>query len=242
MALWAVAQHSTSKRGSAFALHHNCNKVAKPDGKSRISHQDAASIAPRKSTKGNGQILTFKFILIMAVRKIALGINLRKNKIIGNAGFGKYYPEVDRQAPLSLRRFAQHMVDMILCSFGFVIRTNRFSRLGMKNQYRLNETSRLFFLTPPETSFSSLSEISSLSTSTSGFLTFSSSSSLTTFLLFSSAIISIINVNLCKCKVLWLSQKLQETCLLVLSSCSATLKISKNNRVRRYYSFKVTSP
>ncbi|MBO7419233.1 MAG: hypothetical protein J6U14_09930 [Bacteroidaceae bacterium] len=47
----------------------------------------------------------------MAVQKIALGINLRKNKIRGNAGFGKYYPEVDRQATLSLRGFAQHMVD-----------------------------------------------------------------------------------------------------------------------------------
>ncbi len=47
----------------------------------------------------------------MAVQKIALGINLRKNKIIGNAGYGKYYPEVDRQATLSLRGFAQHMVD-----------------------------------------------------------------------------------------------------------------------------------
>ena len=47
----------------------------------------------------------------MAVQKIALGINLRKNKIIGNVGFGKYYPEVDRQAMLNLRGFAQHMMD-----------------------------------------------------------------------------------------------------------------------------------
>ena len=47
----------------------------------------------------------------MAVEKIALGINLRKNKISGNAGYGKYYPEVDTQKTLSLRGFAQHMVD-----------------------------------------------------------------------------------------------------------------------------------
>ena len=47
----------------------------------------------------------------MSVEKIALGINLRKNKISGNAGYGKYYPEVDVQKTLSLRGFAQHMVD-----------------------------------------------------------------------------------------------------------------------------------
>ncbi len=47
----------------------------------------------------------------MAVEKIALGINLRKNKISGSAGYGKYYPEVDTQKTLSLRGFAQHMVD-----------------------------------------------------------------------------------------------------------------------------------
>ena len=47
----------------------------------------------------------------MAVEKIALGINLRKNKISTNAGYGKYYPEVDTQNTLSLRGFAQHMVD-----------------------------------------------------------------------------------------------------------------------------------
>ena len=47
----------------------------------------------------------------MAVEKIALGINLRKNKISTNAGYGKYYPEVDTQKTLSLRGFAQHMVD-----------------------------------------------------------------------------------------------------------------------------------
>ncbi len=47
----------------------------------------------------------------MATEKIALGINLRKNKIPTNSGYGKYYPEVDRQKTLSLRGFAQHMVD-----------------------------------------------------------------------------------------------------------------------------------
>ena len=47
----------------------------------------------------------------MAVEKIALGINLRKNKISTNAGYGKHYPEVDTQKTLSLRGFAQHMVD-----------------------------------------------------------------------------------------------------------------------------------
>ena len=47
----------------------------------------------------------------MASEKIALGINLRKNKISTSSGFGKYYPEVDVQKTLSLRGFAQHMVD-----------------------------------------------------------------------------------------------------------------------------------
>lgn len=47
----------------------------------------------------------------MATEKIAMGINLRRNKIPTNSGYGKYYPEVDRQKTLSLRGFAQHMVD-----------------------------------------------------------------------------------------------------------------------------------
>ena len=47
----------------------------------------------------------------MAVQKIALGINLRQNKNSQNAGYGKYYPEVDVQKTLSLRGFAQHMTD-----------------------------------------------------------------------------------------------------------------------------------
>lgn len=46
----------------------------------------------------------------MAKEKIAMGINLRKNKSTLNAGYGKYYPVVDRQATLSLRGFAEHMV------------------------------------------------------------------------------------------------------------------------------------
>ena len=47
----------------------------------------------------------------MATNKIALGINLRKNKINGNSGYGKFYPVVDRQQTLNLRGFAQHMID-----------------------------------------------------------------------------------------------------------------------------------
>ena len=55
--------------------------------------------------------------LTMAKEKIALGINLRQNKITGNAGYGKYYPEVDVQKTLSLRGFAKHMTDHG-CVFG----------------------------------------------------------------------------------------------------------------------------
>ena len=47
----------------------------------------------------------------MSTEKIKLGINLRKNKNEKNAGYGKYYPEVDKQKTLSLRGFAEHMVD-----------------------------------------------------------------------------------------------------------------------------------
>ena len=47
----------------------------------------------------------------MGNEKIALGINLRKNKNSQNSGFGKYYPEVDLQKTLSLRGLAQHMTD-----------------------------------------------------------------------------------------------------------------------------------
>ena len=47
----------------------------------------------------------------MATKRIAMGINLRQNKITGNSGYGKYYPEVDVQKTLSLRGFAKHMTD-----------------------------------------------------------------------------------------------------------------------------------
>ncbi len=47
----------------------------------------------------------------MATQKIAMGINLRQNKIEGSSAYGKYYPEVDQQKTLSLRGFAQHMPD-----------------------------------------------------------------------------------------------------------------------------------
>jgi nucleoid DNA-binding protein len=46
----------------------------------------------------------------MATQKIAMGINLRKNKNERSAGYGKYYPTVDRQSTLSLRGFCDHMV------------------------------------------------------------------------------------------------------------------------------------
>ena len=48
----------------------------------------------------------------MATQKIAMGINLRQNKIIGSSAYGKYYPEVDTQKTLSLRGFAKHMTDI----------------------------------------------------------------------------------------------------------------------------------
>ena len=40
-----------------------------------------------------------------------LGINLRKNTNSKSLAFGKYYPEVDRQKTLTIRGFAQHMID-----------------------------------------------------------------------------------------------------------------------------------
>jgi len=40
-----------------------------------------------------------------------MGINLRKNKNSKNAGYGKYYPEVDLQKTLTIRGFAQHLID-----------------------------------------------------------------------------------------------------------------------------------
>ena len=45
------------------------------------------------------------------VNNPVMGINLRKNKTARNSGFGKYYPEVDLQKTLTIRGFAQHMID-----------------------------------------------------------------------------------------------------------------------------------
>ena len=47
----------------------------------------------------------------MATNEIKMGINLRQNKIVKNAGYGKYYPEVDTQETLTLKGFAKHMSD-----------------------------------------------------------------------------------------------------------------------------------
>ena len=45
------------------------------------------------------------------VNNPVMGINLRKNKNSKNTGYGKYYPEVDMQKTLTIRGFAQHMID-----------------------------------------------------------------------------------------------------------------------------------
>ena len=47
----------------------------------------------------------------MSKEKIAMGINLRLNKNDKSPAYDKYYPEVDVQKTLSLRGFAQHMID-----------------------------------------------------------------------------------------------------------------------------------
>ena len=47
----------------------------------------------------------------MSKEKIAMGINLRLNKNDKSPAYGKYFPEVDVQKTLSLRGFAQHMID-----------------------------------------------------------------------------------------------------------------------------------
>ena len=52
-----------------------------------------------------------KTLFVMATERIAMGINLRKNKNSVSTAYGKYYPEVDTKKTLSLRGFAQHMVD-----------------------------------------------------------------------------------------------------------------------------------
>ena len=54
---------------------------------------------------------THKTLFVMATERIAMGINLRKNKNSVSTAYGKYYPEVDTKKTLSLRGFAQHMVD-----------------------------------------------------------------------------------------------------------------------------------
>lgn len=45
------------------------------------------------------------------VNNPVMGINLRQNKNSKNAGYGKYYPEVDTQKTLTIRGFAEHMID-----------------------------------------------------------------------------------------------------------------------------------
>lgn len=45
------------------------------------------------------------------VNNPVMGINLRKSKNSSNTSFGKYYPEVDMQKTLTIRGFAQHMID-----------------------------------------------------------------------------------------------------------------------------------
>ena len=45
------------------------------------------------------------------VNNPVMGINLRKNKNSKNAGYGKFYPEVDLQKTLTIRGFAEHMID-----------------------------------------------------------------------------------------------------------------------------------
>lgn len=61
--------------------------------------------------KDGREFFTINTNTIMATEKIAMGINLRKNKNESSTAFGKYYPEVAVQKTLSLRGFAQHMVD-----------------------------------------------------------------------------------------------------------------------------------
>ena len=45
------------------------------------------------------------------VNNPVMGINLRQNKNSKNAGYGKYHPEVDMQKTLTIRGFAQHLID-----------------------------------------------------------------------------------------------------------------------------------
>ncbi len=47
----------------------------------------------------------------MAVRKIAMVVNLRQNKNEAAEHFGKWYPEVDTKTPLDLTGFCAHMTE-----------------------------------------------------------------------------------------------------------------------------------
>lgn len=47
----------------------------------------------------------------MAVRKIAMVVNLRQNKNQSAAHFGKWYPEADTKKPLDLKGFCAHMTE-----------------------------------------------------------------------------------------------------------------------------------
>ena len=47
----------------------------------------------------------------MAVRKIAMVVNLRQNKNQTAENFGKWYPEVDTKQPLDLKGFCAHMTE-----------------------------------------------------------------------------------------------------------------------------------
>ena len=47
----------------------------------------------------------------MAVRKIAMVVNLRQNKNETSTYFGKWYPEVDEKKPLDLKGFCRHMTE-----------------------------------------------------------------------------------------------------------------------------------
>ena len=47
----------------------------------------------------------------MAVRKIAMVVNLRQNKNQTAENFGKWYPEVDTKHPLDLKGFCAHMTE-----------------------------------------------------------------------------------------------------------------------------------
>lgn len=47
----------------------------------------------------------------MAVRKIAMVVNLRQNKNAQATNYGKWYPEVDEKKPLDLKGFCAHMTE-----------------------------------------------------------------------------------------------------------------------------------